>query len=260
MSFMPSALTSLSGASGDTLEQILIAREQQRLMQQQQMEQARKMAMEDARLGLQFEGNRRAERGDARAESAAKLQAEETQRRRDRDATSDRAALNKVGVLNMAREAATRGTLDPMNARFMAVEAGAPMTAFDAPKKEETPEARNQRLFEESKARAAGSRAGNPPKGTSPRVKVLTDDRRFEQTIANRVGAKGYTTPEEAWQDIESRWLQWRKDYPGLTRAGARSAVQNAFGKRLPGDGSDMIANIVRDAMKQQQDPDDPEP
>jgi hypothetical protein len=249
MSLMPSALTTLNQASGDTLEQIVAAREQQRLLQQAQMEAAQKQAQQAMEMQLKLRADQRAEATGQRAGAQLTLQQQAAERAADAAAASEREKTNQRGVLNMAREAATRGTLDPMHARFMAVEAGAPMTAFDAPKTEKPFDVTLQETRELSKARAEGTRAGNPPRAGATRVKPTPDAKRFEQTIQGRVGSSGYGSAEEAMKDVTARWQQWRQDYPTLTLSQARAAVANAFGQPVSGGQGDALTAALRRAM-----------
>jgi len=250
MSLMPSALTTLNQASGETLEQIVAAREQQRLLQEAQMEQARKQAQQAMEMQLKLRADQRAGEANTRAGAQLTLQQEAAARTATAAAADARAKANQTGVLNMAREAATRGTLDPMHARFMAIEAGAPMTAFDAPQTEKPFDVTLRETRELSKARAEGTRAGNPPRGgTTATIKPTPDAKRFEQTIQGRVGSSGYGSAEEAMKDITARWQQWRQDYPTLTLSQARAAVANAFGQPVSGGQGDALTAALRRAM-----------
>jgi hypothetical protein len=252
--FMPSHAQSLNEGSQDALLQLLKRRafEEESLRRQMMVEQ------DGARNAFNVQMRMRDQQQQDEALNFRKQQATKDEERdaakaarAERDANNVRGAQDifATGVQNGAsREDLVRAAIDgKVPVSLMPREPKPPVPT------QEDEATRAETLAE---ARARGSRRGNPPAPKATRVAKDTPGApaQFRQTIQNRIGSRGFENAENAIKTVSSRWQDWRKNYPGLDLNAVRTAVQNLYGQRVSGGGTDAIAAAVLEALKTDRD------
>jgi hypothetical protein len=257
--FMPSAFASMNAAGQGTLEQIM----KQRLFEQELLKSQIGMQRQvnaDAELSRRYDAQERYQQGmvNAREQAiAAQLQIaqEKAAQAQAAAAAKDRASRNVAGAADMFFEGLTRGE-DPNSPAMLRVATEGKVPAAARPKKEETPAERRQRIYDDAMARreadaAADKRFQKPTKPTKVGKDTPGAPAAFRAVIQNRIGSAGFDNAANAVKSIEAKWPEWRKSYPGLDLNAVRTAIQNIYGQRVSGGGSDFIASAIADALKQ---------
>jgi hypothetical protein len=257
--FMPSHAQSLNEGSQDALLQLLKRRafEEESLRRQMMVEQ------DGARNAFNVQMRMRDQQQQDEALNFRKQQATKDEERdaakaarAERDANNVRGAQDifATGVQNGAsREDLVRAAIDGK----------VPVSMMPkAPVAKETPEERSARIradvsdresaqepFDIARERRAEGRRGTRVAKDTPGAPA-----QFRQTIQNRIGSRGFENAENAIKTVSSRWQDWRKNYPGLDLNAVRTAVQNLYGQRVSGGGTDAIAAAVLEALKTDRD------
>lgn len=223
--FMPSFATSLNQAGAQTLERVLVERELQRKMAEQQTAQQRQMFLDQFNVGMRLQDQQQQERDftfrKEQTESKAKLDAEERDRklRQERNEAGAR-EIFATGVQQGApRQDLTRAALDgKVPVSLMPKE----------PVKEKSLEEKIRETEALSAARARGSQSVKPTKVAKDNPKAPSQ---FKQTIQNRVGSAGFKTASEAIRSIKKNWPRWRENYPGLEVNAVEAVIKNIYGQ-----------------------------
>lgn len=256
--FMPSFVTSLNQAGAQTLEQVLVERELQRKMAEQQTAQQRQMFLDQFNVGMRLQDQQQQERDFAfrkeQTESKAKLDAEERDRklRQERNEAGAR-EIFATGVQQGApRQDLTRAALDGK----------VPVSLM--PKEPVKEKSLNEKVLEAeaiAEARARGSKRGNP--GQPKATKVAKDNPKipegFRAAIENRKGTKGFETAEAAVKSVADRWDAWRTNYRGLDLNAVRAFMQNLYGQRVSGASDEFLEALVAETVKNIKVGDDPD-
>jgi hypothetical protein len=247
--FMPSVASSLNQASGQGLLEIL----QQRILQQEmekQMLSTQRQGMNDS-FSMAMRLKDQQQQDEARKATAARQKttddlAASKEATRVRDANNvkgaagmffDRLAMdptdNSPGMQRAAHEGNVRVSMMPKDAKV-----------------EPTLAEKEKEAFTLSAARARGTQSVKPPKGATKVKDNPKTPAGFAAAINGRKGSKGFETKEAAEQSIESRWQEWRKNYPQLDRASIRSTLQNIYGSKFKGSGTDALTDAIVTAMQ----------
>jgi hypothetical protein len=257
---MPSVFTSMNQAGQDTLLQMLQRREFEQQIALRQMASMGDIAQQQQNAFFRQETARRAD------ESAA--------RQRERDALADKRNADKDALDAADRAKKQRDETNARGAQEMFIASRASGAAPDDPAllraaldgkvpvslmpRVQTPRPTLEEKVAEAKALTLAREEAKAPFKTPKATKVAKDNPKvpsgFRDAIQGRVGSAGFKTADEAVKSVQGRWPAWRQNYPGLDLNAVRSAIQNIYGQRVSGGGTDAIAQAVMAALAEDKD------
>ena len=249
--FMPSVAGSLNQAGQDTLLQLLQRRAMEEEFARRNMALQQNAAMDQFQVAMKLQDQAQQERDfgfrKQQAEARAGREADET-------AEKKRAAANELRAQDIFATGVQQGAKREDLVRA-AIDGKVPVSLMPRePVKKPTLEEKVAEAEALTAARESTKAKFDKPKATKVAKDNVKAPSRFIQTLQGRVGSPGFENAENAIKSVTNRWQDWRKNYPGLDLNAVRAAVQNLYGQRVGGGGTDAIAAAVLEALKNDKD------
>lgn len=236
--FMPSALTSLAGATGDTLQQALAEREFTRKLAEHQQQLQRQALMDQFSVAMRLQDQGQQERAFQHTQAR---DAERTRQAEHKTATAEREAENQRAARLMFSQAVGAGGKATDPSLINTALAGKVPTSMmpKAPKVEKT---LDERIAERTALRTADKQVDakfKAPKATKPAADDVKAPPALMQQIEQVKGTKGWATVDEASRSIEANWPRWRQQYGNTLDLNAvKRKLVNIYGTRPKGENS----------------------